>query len=310
MTSDFDLSIREIDDLLQHLYLKLRGKKEGLSLAEPAAILLARLKGENPAFYAPLLARFTPIIMDTLISGAFISFGYKGLLSLNAVAGDIELATGDYIPDGVEEGMSRIREEIAAISAILGGRHPVTGPVTDPGGASESGTGGFFRESAWGTVGLPLVSTYNTGKTPFSTGRVVKARIEIRITGEWSIRRKHDPVITFDHISAEPNSDFEKQIRTAVRAAEGHAAAAMGIKGHLQGAQGIQDIPPRDRLLPRFGHSEAFRRFRRARHRRRADIRPQQSRPLQAAVQVRPGHILHRQGRCRREDPGTSRIHI
>ena len=95
MTNDFDLSIRDIDDLLQHLYVKLRGKKEGLSLTEPAAILLAQLKSANPSFYVPQLARFTPIIMDTLISGAYVSFGYEGLQSLDEVAGDIALATGD-----------------------------------------------------------------------------------------------------------------------------------------------------------------------------------------------------------------------
>ncbi len=234
MTNDFDLSIREIDDLLQHLYLKLRGKKEGLSLAEPAAILLAQLKSANPAFYTLQLARFTPIIMDTFISEAYISFGYEGLKSLNEVVGDIELATGDYIPAGVEAGLSRIRKEIESISAVLKGNSPEAGPMVDIGGKSETGTGGFFRESAWGTVGLPLVSTYNTGKTPFSTGRVIKARVEIRITGEWSIRKKFDPAITFDHISAEPNSIFESQIHTAVRIAENYAATVMGIKGILR----------------------------------------------------------------------------
>ncbi len=234
MTNDIDLSIREIDDLLQHLYLKLRGKKEGLSMAEPAALLLARLRSDNPSFYAPLLARFTPIIMDTLVSEAFISFGYEGLKSLLAIAGDIYVATGDYIPTGIEEGLSRIREEIGAIDSILGGGVPGTGPATDAGGASETGTGGFFRESAWGTAGLPLVSTYNTGKTPFSTGRVIKARIEVRITGELSVRNRHEPVITFEHISAEPNSTFEMQIRTAVRAAERHVSASMGIKDILR----------------------------------------------------------------------------
>ncbi len=231
MTKDLDLSIREIDDLLQHLYLKLRGKKEGLSLAEPASILLSQLKTANPSFYAPQLARFTPIIMDTLISGAYISFGFEGLQRLNDVAGDIAIATGDYIPAGVEEGLSKIRNEIEAISAILKGDSPGTGPMADITGKSETGTGGFFRESAWGTVGLPLVSIYNTGKTPFSTGRVVKARVEIRITGEWSIRKKHDPVVTFDHISAEPNSTFETQIRTAIAVAEKYVAAVMEMKG-------------------------------------------------------------------------------
>ena len=111
MTNDFGLSIREIDDLLQHLYLKLKGKKEGLSLAEPAIILLAQLKNANPSFYAPQLAQFTPIIMDTLISEAYISFGYEGLQSLSGIAGDIALATGEYIPSGVEEGLSRIQEK-------------------------------------------------------------------------------------------------------------------------------------------------------------------------------------------------------
>ncbi len=234
MTNDFDLSIREIDDLLQHLYLKLKGKKDGLSLSEPAAILLAELKSANPAFYAAQLARFTPIIMDTIISGAYISFGYKGLLSLNEVTGDIALATGDYIPAGVEEGLSRIRAEIDSISAVLDGNRPANGPNTDTDGRSETGTGGFFRENAWGTVGLPLVSTYNTGKTPFSTGRVVKARVEIRITGEWSVRRKYDPAITFDNISAEPKSTFESQIRTAVKVGEDYAASMMGMKGILR----------------------------------------------------------------------------
>jgi hypothetical protein len=231
LTKDLDLSIREIDDLLQHLYLKLRGKKEGLSLAEPASILLSQLKTANPSFYAPQLTRFTPIIMDTLISGAYISFGFEGLQRLNNVAGDIAIATGDYIPAGVEEGLSKIRNEIESISAILKGDSPGTGPMADVTGKSETGTGGFFRESAWGTVGLPLVSTYNTGKTPFSTGRVVKARIEIRITGEWSVRKKHDPAVTFDHISAEPNSTFESQIRTAIKVAEKYAASYMGMKG-------------------------------------------------------------------------------
>ncbi len=231
MTNDIDLSIREIDDLLQHLYLKVKGKKEGLSLVEPAAILLARLKSANPSFYAPQLARFTPIIMDALISEAYVSFGYEGLESITDVAGDIALATGDYIPVGVEEGLSRIRGEIDSISAILNGDSTEAETSADAFGKSETGTGGFFRERAWGTAGLPLVSTYNTGRTPFSTGRVVKARVEIRITGEWSVRTRRDPVINFEHISSEPNSPFERQIHTAVRVAEEFAAARMGIKG-------------------------------------------------------------------------------
>ena len=228
---NIDLSIREIDDLLQHLYLKLKGKKEGLSLVEPAAILLARLKSANPAFYAPQLARFTPIIMDALISHAYVSFGYEGLESLYDVAGNISLATGDYIPAGVEEGLSGIRREIDSINAVLSGESTDAGIKEDNGGDKQAGTGGFFRERAWCTVGLPLVSTYNTGKTPFSTGRVIKARVEIRITGEWSLRTKHAPVINFEHISAEPNSPFERQIHTAIRVAEEYAVAAMGMKG-------------------------------------------------------------------------------
>ena len=231
MTNDLDLSIREIDDLLQHLYVKLKGKKEGLSLVEPAAILLARLKNTNKSFYTPQLALFTPIIMDALISEAYVSFGYEGLESLNDVAGDIALATGDYIPAGVEEGLSRIRGEIDSISAILNGDSTAAETSADASRKSETGTGGFFRERAWGTAGLPLVSTYNTGKTPFSTGRVVKARVEIRITGEWSVRTRRDPVINFEHISAEPNSPFERQIHTAVRVAEEYAASAMGMGG-------------------------------------------------------------------------------
>ena len=231
LTNDIGLSIREIDDLLEHLYLKLKGKREGLSLAEPAAILLVRLRSANPSFYALQLARFTPIIMDALISEAYISFGYEGLESTNDVAGDIALAMGDYIPTGVEEGLSRIREEIDSISALLNGDSTITGISADASGESETGTRGFFRERAWGTAGLPLVSTYSTGKTPFSTGRVVKARVEIRITGEWSLRTRRDPVINFEHISAEPNSPFERQIHMAVRVAEEFAAARMGIKG-------------------------------------------------------------------------------
>jgi hypothetical protein len=241
LTNDFELSIRDIDDLLEHLYLKLKGKREGLSLVEPAVILLARLRSANPQFYAPQLARFTPIIMDALISGAYVSFGYEGLESLNDVTGDIALATGDYIPDGVEKGLTDIREEIDSISAILSGDSRATGTSADASGKSETGTGGFFRECAWGTAGLPLVSTYNTGKTPFSTGRVVKARVEIRITGEWSTRTRHDPVINVEHISAEPNSPFEQQIHTAVRVAEKFAAARMGMGG-------IQKIPREYRI--------------------------------------------------------------
>jgi len=233
LADNIDLSIREIDDLLQHLYLKLKGKKEGLSMAEPAALLLAMLRVDNPSFYAPQLARFTPIIMDTLISGAYVSFGYEGLKSLHEVAADIFTATGDYVPTGVEEGLSRIQEEIDAIDSVLGGALD-TPSASHAGDASESGTGGFFRESAWGTVGLPLVSAYNTGKTPFSTGRVVKARFEVRITGELSVRNRHEPVITFEHISAEPNSVFETQIRTAVRAAERHVSTSMGMKDILR----------------------------------------------------------------------------
>ncbi len=231
LTNEFDLSIRDIDDLLEHLYLKLKGKKEGLSLVEPASILLARLKSVNPSFYALQLARFTPIIMDALISEAYVSFGYEGLESTNDVAGDIALATGDYIPAGVEEGLSRIRKEIDSISALLSGDSTIAGTSADASGKSDTGTGGFFRERAWGTAGLPLVSTYNTGKTPFSTGRVVKARVEIRVTGEWSVRTRRDPVINFEHIAAEPNSPAERQIHTAVRVAEEFAAARMGMKG-------------------------------------------------------------------------------
>ena len=241
MTNDLDLSIREIDDLLQHLYVKLKGKKEGLSLVEPAAILLAHLKNTNQSFYAPQLALFTPIIMDALISEAYVSFGYEGLESLNDVAGDIAMATGDYIPAGVEEGLSRIRGEIDSISAILNGDSTAAETSADASRKSETGTGGFFRENAWGTAGLPLVSIYNTGKTPFSTGRVVKARVEIRITGEWSVRTRHSPVINFEHISAEPNSLFERQIHTAVRVAEKYAASAMGMGG-------IQRIPREYRI--------------------------------------------------------------
>jgi len=241
LTNDFELSIRDIDDLLEHLYLKLKGKKEGLSLVEPAAILLARLRSVNPSFYALQLARFTPIIMDALISEAYVSFGYEGLESINDVAGDIALATGDYIPDGVEKGLADIRAEIDSISAILSGDSRAAGTSADTSGESETGTGGFFRERAWGTTGLPLVSTYNTGKTPFSTGRVVKARVEIRITGEWSARTRQDPVINVEHISAEPNSPFEQQIHTAVRVAEEFASARMDMGG-------IQRIPREYRI--------------------------------------------------------------
>ena len=167
MVKEIDLSIREVDDLLQHLYLKLKGKKEGLSLAEPAAILLSVLRRENPSFYGPQLSLFTPIIMDTLISKAYVSFGYEGLQALNEVAGDISLATGDYIPAGVENGLADIRYEIHGIESALAGKD------TEPAHIEEI-DGSFIREYASASAGIPLVSTYNTGSTPFSTESVTK----------------------------------------------------------------------------------------------------------------------------------------
>jgi hypothetical protein len=234
LTHYFDLSIKEIDDLLQHLYVKLKGKKEGLSLVEPAAILLEHLKNSNPAFYRLQLTRFTPVVTDALISKAHVSFGYEGLKSLQNAAGDIFQVTSEYVPTGVEESLGEIKEKVAEIESILAGKSVDTDEDQPFGAMGRSGRDSFFRERAWGAAEIPLVSTYSTGENSFSTGRVVTVRIEVRITGEWSARRRCDPVISFEHISAGPNSLFERQIHTAVKAAERHAASAMKMKGILR----------------------------------------------------------------------------
>ena len=225
------LSLKEIDGLLEQLYRRLKGKDQGLSFAEPAAILLAGLKTDDNSLYSLQLPRFSSVMVNALISGAWKSFGYDGLESLSVVAGDIPLVTDSHRIDSVETGMNGMASRLAAISAILDGREPQPGRPGEGDSEPPSAKQDFFRESVTGSIGLPLVSTFGTGTASFSTGRVVTLQAELVLTGEWSLRRKHEPALHFEHISAEPDSPFERQVFLAISEAEKIASARLGIKG-------------------------------------------------------------------------------
>ncbi len=228
---DLDLRIKEIDDLLEHLYNRLKGKKEGLSLVEPASILLAYLKKNAPQSYLQHAPGFFPVIVDALLTEAFSSFGYDGLESLSDVASDIPVISGDYTPGIVEKNLGRIRKKLEGISAALGGNGPGDRILSAGGEMDESAKTGFFRKNARGSVGLLLVSVYTSGEKPFTTGHIIRLHAEIRITGESSLRKRLNPAVAFDHISAEQNSQFEKQVYMAVRLAEDFVASTMKMKG-------------------------------------------------------------------------------
>ena len=227
---DINLTVREIDDLLERFYNRLKGKKEGLSLAEPAAILLSYLKKYASQSYLLYAPGFFPVIIDVLTTEAFASFGCEGLESLLDVASDIPVISDDYTPGIVEDNLGRIRKTLERISAVLGGNDPGDRTLPADGEKDEPAKTGFFREDVRGSVGLPLISNYTSGKALFTTSRIFRINAELRITGELNIRKKLDPVVTFDHMLPEHNSRLKKQILTAVRLAENFVASTMHMK--------------------------------------------------------------------------------
>jgi len=235
------LSLKEIDGLLEQLYRRLKGKDQGLPFAEPVAILLAGLKTDDNSLYSLQLPRFSSVMVNALISGAWKSFGYAGLESLSIVAGDIPLVTDIHRIDSVETGMNGMASRLAAISAILDGREPQPCQHGKDDPEPPSAKQDFFRESITGSIGLPLVSTFGTGTASFSTGRVVTLQAKLVLTGEWSLRRKHEPAVHFEHISAEPDSPFEQQIFLAIKEAEKTASSKLGMPG-------LQRIPREYRI--------------------------------------------------------------
>ncbi len=235
------LSLKEIDGLLEQLYRRLKGKDQGLPFAEPVAILLAGLKTDDNSLYSLQLPRFSSVMVNALISGAWKSFGYDGLESLSIVAGDIPLVTDIHRIDSVETGMNGMASRLAAISAILDGREPQPDRPGEGDSEPPSAKQDFFRESVTGSIGLPLVSTFGTGTASFSTGRVVTLQAKVVLTGEWSLRRKHEPAVHFEHISAEPDSPFEQQIFLAIKEAEKTASSKLGMPG-------LQRIPREYRI--------------------------------------------------------------
>ncbi|MCK4538902.1 MAG: hypothetical protein KAV42_08925 [Candidatus Krumholzibacteria bacterium] len=227
---ELGLTIREIDDLLEHLFRRLRGKTEGLSLLEPAVVLLQNLKGSNPTAYELNLRHFTPVIIDALISRAYISFGYDGLKALLSISPDIPMISGDYTPAGVESGLEEAHSRIDDIQSVLEGGSPGHANGDSKTSTKARKKDSFFHERVGESAFLPLVSVFNAGKSPITLGRIVQPHVELRITGEWSIRRKIDPIVTFDHMFAEPGSEFEKQIYTALEVAERFAVSQLGIR--------------------------------------------------------------------------------
>ena len=225
-----ELTIREIDDLLEHLFRRLRGKTEGLSLLEPAIVLLQNLKDSNPAAYELNLRRFTPVIIDAFISRAYISFGYDGLEALLATAPDISMISGDYTPAGVQAGLEEARSRMNDIQSVLEGDSPGHAETDAESSTEIPERESIFREHVRESAFLPLVSVFNAGKSPITLGRIVQPHVELTITGEWSMRKKSPPTVTFDHMFAEPGSEFEKQINTALEVAERFAVSRLGIR--------------------------------------------------------------------------------
>jgi len=226
---DSDFTIREIDSLLEHLYKRLRGKKEGLSLVEPAAILLSKLKDSDDQTYRLYASRFFPIIVDALIAESFVSFGYDGLTSLLELVIDIPLLSGEYTPESVEKPLKKIQDKINRINSLLkekvllGEENEFTEEAADE-------KPDIFNENKKESAGVPFISVYATGSVPLTTGRVIQLSISLEITGESSLRNRYEPYITFDHISAEPNSSFEKQVFLAINLAEKYVSTAMSLR--------------------------------------------------------------------------------
>ncbi|HSG28918.1 MAG TPA: hypothetical protein VLA34_10590, partial [Candidatus Krumholzibacterium sp.] len=225
-----DLSVNEIDGLLEQLYKRLKGKKEGLSLIEPSVILLQALKDSDSPAYPLYLKRFSPVIIDALLARADRAFGFDGLQALLETTRDLSVISEDYTPDGLREGIESVKAKIGMIQAVLRGNSipPEASERLQRGQGIPAGR--LFPENAFASVSLPLVSIYKTGAKPLALGRVLEPRVELRVIGEWSMHRAEKPVITFTNMAAEPNGDFEKQIFLAVRLAERFAAKRMNLR--------------------------------------------------------------------------------
>ena len=219
---DLDLTSRDLDDLLQLLFDRLRGKKDGLALAEPAAILLDAAREQGHGAYRIHLPRYEPIILDTFISGISDTFGYDAQKALVSLSADLPALSAEYLPDTVAAALDRIRDGLRAVDAALDGR----GPSGDA--QTLAVAPGLFHETAAGSTTLPLVSSFVTAGGPFTTARLIQPRVELRVTGEWSTRRRHDPAVTFSHIFADPDGPFERQIHEAIRLAERIASRSYG----------------------------------------------------------------------------------
>ena len=221
---DPGLSIREIDDLLQALHRRLRADSANLVLAEPATLLLESCRRRQTPFYRDHLMEYSGIIVDTIISGAYRTFGYDALSCLPPLAGDIFSDSSHRMPGSVSRQLAEIESSLDAIRDIVeGGEGPGR---ADPGGnRGKKGPRNVVSRSSC----IPLVSIYGRAGSSFTTGRIAEPAVRLNITGERSLHRRFDPVVTFDHIFSGPNDPFEKQVHAAVEAAERHASGKLGM---------------------------------------------------------------------------------
>lgn len=215
-----DLTSRDLDDLLQLIFDRLRGRRQGLALAEPAVILLDAAREQGHGAYRVHLPQYEPIILDVFISGAAATFGYDAKRALIRLCEDIPSLSSEYRPAAVAEGLERLRADLRDVDTALAGGEPAA--------PSPSPAAGALRERVAGSVALPIVSAFAAPGGVFTTSRLIAPRIELRVTGEWSMRRRIDPAVTFSHIFSEPDDPFENQLREAVGLAERIAVRSSG----------------------------------------------------------------------------------
>ena len=228
MTFD-DLSLKKADNALQELYTRLGAGEVDASVIDAAALLVDHILSHfQESFYRPHVERIGRVLIAFLDAGLIDSLAYESLAALSRVL----RKTGEILP---EPAPNIIDKHIELAHVSLARRCLTAGDEKEA--REQLELAGFYdiptaiaamrheanassRDPQPGVLTIPVTHQPLNAFQSLLTGRLLEGKLDIELTGEWSLLRKRKAIIAFEGKILESEGSFARQLRAAAAVAE------------------------------------------------------------------------------------------
>lgn len=231
--------MKQLDTALYHLLGRIKRDGRDFGACELALHILAHCRAScDRTSYQYFLRPFISYEQSFLCDDAISGYEFDVISSLQTLIEELgALAPGGSTPER-EAALSAVRRRLAWFHEILGESDEAMHQLKLAGAMDPPGEAATMRDdlaigqkqSCADRMNLLFVMNPSVSTGALGLGKMAWASAKLRITGEWSAFRKHEPLLSIDGSILERNDPFADQLRKAVRFAEHHFIDVLGKK--------------------------------------------------------------------------------